>query len=76
MSEIRDYRHYAAKRELASKRVAQDAAMRSRHAQFDLQAQDRTAKFERPSFIVVGEGSREANDSYSLGYDRIDWSAA
>ena len=41
--------------------------------QMDLSAQDNHAKFERASFIVVGEGSKSSNEKYAEGYERIDW---
>ena len=55
-------------------RAADDAKLSERHAGFDLAAQDNTAKFERPSFAVVGEGTASANDNYRRGYSLIDWS--
>jgi len=61
-------------RKLKERKAATDAVMAERHAGFDLAAQDNTAKFERPSFSVVGEGSRSANDNYRRGYALIDWS--
>ena len=54
--------------------TASDAAMAERHRGFDLAAQDQTAKFERPQFAVVGEGTKVANDNYRTNYDKIDWS--
>jgi len=62
--------HYAAA-ERTVRREAADTALRARHDQFDLQAQDKTAKFERHHFAVVGEGSRSAQDAYRAGWDRI-----
>ena len=53
--------------------AASDAVMEERHQGFDLSAQDNHAKYERPSFTVVGEGSRAANDTYRDNYDKIDW---
>jgi hypothetical protein len=44
-----------------------------RHAGFDLAAQDRTPKSHRPSFSVVGEGSKTANQAYLDGYAKINW---
>jgi len=73
-SHVRDYRHYAHQRDVAARRAGQDARDAARHAAFDLQAQDKTAKFERPVFSVVGEGSRAAQDAFRSNYDRIDWS--
>lgn len=32
-------------------------------------------KYERPSFAVIGESSRLAQDAYRQGYDAIDWRA-
>jgi hypothetical protein len=62
--------HYAdAERKL--RREAADTALRARHDQFDLQAQDKTAKFERHHFAVVGEGSRSSQENYRQNYDRI-----
>jgi hypothetical protein len=40
----------------------------------DAQAQQVTMKYERPSFAVIGESSRAAQDAYRYGYDAIDWS--
>jgi hypothetical protein len=65
------YAEHAHRREVAARRRAQDARDAERHRQFDLQAQDKTAKFERPSFSVVGEGSRSAYDNYTRNYERI-----
>lgn len=70
------YAKYAADDTRTARRAAQDSVLRERHAAFDLQAQDRPAKFERFRFAVVGEGSRDANDNYRRGYDAVDWSRA
>ena len=70
---MRDYRHYENLRERAQRRAAQDRRDDARHAMFDLQAQDKTAKFERPQFAVVGEGSKSANENYRRGYESINW---
>jgi len=48
--------------------------MAERHAGFDLAAQDITPKSHRPSFSVVGEGSKSANRAYQEGYAAINWS--
>ena len=53
---------------------ASDAVMAERHRGFDLSAQDNHMKYERPSFSVVGEGSKSANEKYQRGYALIDWS--
>lgn len=65
------YAENARRREIAQRRRAQDANDAARHRMFDLQAQDKTAKFERPQFAVVGEGSRTAQENYMIGYTRI-----
>lgn len=57
------------------RRAAQDAVLRERHARYDLMAQDKRAKFERPVFSVVGEGTTASQDAFRAGYDRIDWRA-
>ncbi len=62
--------HYA-QADLKANRAAQDIVLRERHRAFDLQAQDRTPKSDRPHFAVVGEGSRAAQDRYRHNYDRI-----
>jgi len=62
--------HYA-DAERTVRRAAADTALRARHDQFDLQAQDKTAKFERHHFAVVGEGSRSSQEAYRQNYDRI-----
>lgn len=73
---MRDYRFYAHRREVAARRRAQDARDAARHRAFDLAAQDLHHKHDRPSFAVVGEGSRAAQDNYTRGYTAIDWSRA
>lgn len=65
--------HYA-QADRTARRAAADTALRARHAQFDLQAQDRTPKSARPKFAVVGEGSMTAQENYARNYDRIEWS--
>ena len=52
---------------------ASKAAADERHAGFDLSAQDNHAKYERPHFAVVGEGTRSARENFERGYDLIDW---
>jgi hypothetical protein len=61
-------------RELARNRRTQDAVLAERHAGFDRSAQDHHMKYERPSFSVVGEGTRQAQTAFARGYARIDWS--
>ena len=61
--------------QLAAQRAVQDTVMAEQHRQFDLSAKDNHAKYERASFIVVGEGSHDALDAYRTNYERIDWSA-
>ena len=57
------------------KRVAEtNATMDERHAGFDRAVQDNTMKYERPSFAVVGEGTKSAREKYEAGYAAIDWS--
>ena len=65
------YGQYQAQAELRDRRAAQDIVLRERHRQFDLLAQDKTAKFQRFRFSVVGEGSRSANENYLRNYERI-----
>jgi hypothetical protein len=60
--------------ELARNRRTQDTVMAERHRGFDLSARDNHMKYERPSFSVVGEGTREAQTAFHRGYTRIDWS--
>ena len=66
---------YWSNAELKRNRSVQDRLLAERHRQWDLQAQDRTAKFERPRFAVVGEGSRSAQEAYRKNYGLIDWAA-
>ena len=61
------------KSEFATRRAATDQALAERHAGFDLAAQDITPKYHRPSFSVVGEGSKTANAAYQKGYEAINW---
>lgn len=61
---VRDYAFYKHRRELKQTRLVQDAAKARLHRQFDLQAQDKTMKYERPSFIVV-----TASVAYRRGWD-------
>lgn len=65
------YAENAHRREVAQRRRAQDARDAARHRAFDRQAQDTTAKFERPHFAVVGEGSHSAQENYRMNYERI-----
>ena len=53
--------------------AASQAAANERHAGFDLSAQDNHAKYERPHFAVVGEGTKTASSNYRINYDLIDW---
>ena len=62
------------KRQLSERKTATDAVLAERHAGFDRAAQDRTPKYHRPHFAVVGEGSKSANSNYAENYDRINWS--
>jgi len=64
--------HYAAQ-DRKDRRAAQDIALRARHAEWDLRAQDRTPKSDRPHFAVVGDGSRAAQDNFRVNFARIDW---
>lgn len=59
--------------ELAAQRAVQDAVMAERHRGFDLKAKDNTMKYERPKFVVVGEGTKSANAAYQSGYAKINW---
>ena len=65
------YAENAADRERQQRRRVQDRVMAERHHGFDLAAQDRHHKYERPSFAVVGEGSLAAQTKYREGYVRI-----
>lgn len=65
------YAEHAAAAERTMRRAAADTALRARHAQFDLQAQDQRHKHDRFKFAVVGEGSRSAQDNFRAGYARI-----
>ena len=64
------YAEHAATRERAAQRRAQDQVLTARHRAFDLSAQDRHMKYERPHFAIV-----TASDDFRRGYDRIDWRA-
>ena len=64
------YEHYRYQRELTEKRRVQDALVTERHRQWNLAAQDRTPKSDRPHFAVVGEGSQSAQDAYREGWER------
>lgn len=59
--------------ELRSNRRIQDHVMAERHAGFDRAAKDHTMKYERASFAVVGEGSKESSSLYRRNYDAIAW---
>lgn len=59
------------KPELQAKRAVQDREMASFHAYLDAAAKDTRHKYERPQFIVCGEGSRSAQDNYRVGWERI-----
>lgn len=65
------YAEHAHKRDLAARRAAQDRRDAQRHHAFDLSAQDTHMKYERAQFAVVGEGSRDAQDNYRRGWERI-----
>ena len=62
------------RRDLKIRKDASNIAATERHHGFDLSAQDNHMKYERPSFTVVGEGSKAAIDNYRENYDKIDWS--
>ena len=62
-------------RKKAQRVGASQAMADERHAGFDLSAQDNHAKYERPHFAVVGEGTKSARENFERGYDLIDWSA-
>ena len=47
-----------------------DDIVKQQTARFDLQAQERHMKYERPSFIVTGEGTKTAQDKYREGWER------
>ena len=65
-NKIRDYKHYADRKELAAQRAAGDLERRELHRQFDLSAKDTHMKYERPSFAVV-----TASDAFRAGWDNI-----
>ena len=64
------YADNAADRERTAQRRTQDQIMAQRHRAFDLSAQDRHVKSERPHFAVVMAG-----DAYRAGYEAIAWSS-
>lgn len=59
--------------DVKKQRAHSDAVLAERHRGFDLAAKDNTMKYERPSFSVVGEGTKESQDKYRENYDKIDW---
>ena len=61
------------KAEVKARKDASNAEAYERHHGFNLSAQDNHMKYERPSFTVVGEGTKSANDNYRDNYDKIDW---
>jgi hypothetical protein len=65
-SPVRDYAHYAHRREIASRRRAQDARDAALHARFDAQAGEVRMKYERKQFAVV-----TASEAFREGWDRI-----
>ena len=65
------YAENAHRREIAARRKGADARDAEVHRAFDLIAKDNVAKFERPVFSVVGEGSRSSQENYRRNYDRI-----
>ena len=64
------YADFAADRDRAARRAQQDRLMAERHRAFDLSAQDRHMKYERPQFVVV-----TASEAYREGYEAIRWDA-
>jgi hypothetical protein len=56
---------------VVAQRAVQDAVLAERHRGFDRAAQDRTPKYHRKHFAVVGEGTRSATDKYRAGWSRI-----
>ena len=61
--------------ELQANRSAQNHVMAERHAGFNRAAQGNTMKYERNSFAVVGEGSKDSSLHFRTNYDLIDWRA-
>ena len=60
--------------EVKQRKATNATLLEERHAGFDKAAQDITPKYHRPSFSVVGEGSKSANAAYAANYDKINWS--
>lgn len=60
------YADYAADRERAASKAAQDRELKKLHEGFDLSAKDNHSKSERPSFIVV-----TASGAFRDGWERI-----
>ena len=59
--------------ELQSNRRAQDRVMAERHDGFGSAAKDQTMKYERASFAVGGEGSKESSLLFRRNYSLIQW---
>ena len=60
-------------RKMDVERMAQDKILEERHRGFDLAAKDPSVKYQRPTFAVVGEGTKAAQDNYRNNYDKIQW---
>ena len=73
--ERRDARRADTDTKFETRRAATDSQLAERHAGFDLAAQDRTPKYHRPHFAVVGEGTKSANRNYRANYGLINWAA-
>ena len=70
----RDTRRAATDSKFDTRRAATDAQLSERHAGFDLAAHDKTPKYHRPHFAVVGEGTKDAQSNYAKNYEKINWS--
>jgi len=59
------------KPEIQARRARQDQEMARVHAYLDEAAKDNRMKYERPSFAVVGEGTRSSQERYRQGWEAI-----
>ena len=65
------YADYAADRERAARKAAQDRHIDTLHARFDACAGEVRMKSERAHFAVGGEGTRSAQENFRRGYAAI-----
>jgi head-tail adaptor len=68
---VATYAEYAAARERAARKAAQDRHLATLQHRFDVTAGEVRMKYERASFAVVGEGTRSAQENYRAGWSRI-----